>query len=411
MKRQVPGAPYKDNAQSVIETDESYTLDNGTDVVDATAAVTITLPPAPSVGQTHRIIASGGDVTVTAAASIVGNTSIAEGSAVEYAFSASGEWIATAGSGLAGGGMFGSDFTNFWGGDYDEVTGTWPATIGEVDVDDDTYEIPPAGTVNKHVHPTFNGVDEALVSPTVPTTLNGLSSYTVFTCFKVNGGDAYGSPFGIPLQFGFEFDNQHVYAYVNDGTGDDNIEGTSEVNDGLWHRAILTVENNEAKLYVDGNLEGTSTFTTLGTAFNVVQFGRQAGGIYFKGSTIGDGIITRAATAEEILQLDAMLSSYVKSAADPNPTVAVAALDIDWSEGEVFTKTLAAGANTLTFSNVPESKTIIVVLTGAASTVTWPAAVKWPGGTEPTQTASGEDVYTFVKAGATIYGSYVQDMQ
>lgn len=41
--------------------------------------------------------------------------------------------------------------------------------------------------------------------------------------------------------------------------------------------------------------------------------------------------------------------------------------------------------------------------------VTWPT-VSWPGGTPPTQTASGVDVYTFVNDGSTIYGSVVQNM-
>jgi hypothetical protein len=88
--------------------------------------------------------------------------------------------------------------------------------------------------------------------------------------------------------------------------------------------------------------------------------------------------------------------------------LAIPALDIDWSAASIFTKTLSAGANVITFSNTADG-TIIVVLTGAASTVTWPT-VKWSGGISPTQTASGTDVYTFVKAGASIYGSVLQVM-
>lgn len=90
-------------------------------------------------------------------------------------------------------------------------------------------------------------------------------------------------------------------------------------------------------------------------------------------------------------------------------SAAIPALAIDWASANVFTKTLGAGANTFTFANAADGQTIIVVLTGASSTVTWPT-VKWAGGTPPTQTPSGTDVYTFVKAGATIYGSVVQAM-
>ena len=41
--------------------------------------------------------------------------------------------------------------------------------------------------------------------------------------------------------------------------------------------------------------------------------------------------------------------------------------------------------------------------------LTWPT-VKWAGGVVPTQTASGTDVYTFIKRGANVFGSVVQAM-
>ena len=89
--------------------------------------------------------------------------------------------------------------------------------------------------------------------------------------------------------------------------------------------------------------------------------------------------------------------------------IAVSAMAIDWALGAVFTKTLAAGANTFTFSNQASGMVIVVRVTGAASTPTWPT-VKWAGGVAPTQTASGIDVYTFVHDGTSIYGSVVQAM-
>lgn len=91
------------------------------------------------------------------------------------------------------------------------------------------------------------------------------------------------------------------------------------------------------------------------------------------------------------------------------PAVAIPALNIDWTVPGVFTKTLAAGANTFTFSNAASGMVIIVRVTGAASTLTWPT-VKWPGGNVPTQTSSGTDVYTLFHDGANIYGSVVQAM-
>ena len=94
------------------------------------------------------------------------------------------------------------------------------------------------------------------------------------------------------------------------------------------------------------------------------------------------------------------------------PTVqTISALSIDWSAGASFKKDLSAGGNTFTFANVTEGMIIVVRLKGHASgsTVTWPT-VKWPGGTPPTQTSTGRDVYTFWYDGTDIYGSPVQAM-
>lgn len=95
-------------------------------------------------------------------------------------------------------------------------------------------------------------------------------------------------------------------------------------------------------------------------------------------------------------------------------SVAVAAMDIDWSLGGVFTKTLAAGSNTFTFSNSADGWLITVIVTSDAggSTLSWPSGVYWTGGAEPIQTEmGGTDVYTFVKAGPNIYGSVVQGLE
>jgi len=87
-------------------------------------------------------------------------------------------------------------------------------------------------------------------------------------------------------------------------------------------------------------------------------------------------------------------------------SVAIAALEINWSLGGVFSKTLAAGANVFTFANATDGWLISVDLTsnGGGSTVTWPT-VLWTGGVAPTQTSTGRDLYTFVKRGSGIIGT------
>lgn len=77
--------------------------------------------------------------------------------------------------------------------------------------------------------------------------------------------------------------------------------------------------------------------------------------------------------------------------------VAVAALDIDCSAGNFFTKTIN-GSSTFTFSNVPSTRAFMFTLelTHNSGAVSWPAAVKWPNDTAPTLTTGKTHVFTFV---------------
>lgn len=78
--------------------------------------------------------------------------------------------------------------------------------------------------------------------------------------------------------------------------------------------------------------------------------------------------------------------------------VTVSASAIDCSLGNYFIKT-AAGALTWTFTSVPSTRAFSVLLeltNGGTGTQTWPASVKWPGGTAPTLTTSGVDLLGFI---------------
>lgn len=88
---------------------------------------------------------------------------------------------------------------------------------------------------------------------------------------------------------------------------------------------------------------------------------------------------------------------------------AMAANDVDCTLGNVQTKSISTTV-TLTFSNPPVSGkagafTLIATFSGSPA-ITWPASVKWAGGTAPTLTAVGIDVFTFMTTdgGTTWYG-------
>jgi hypothetical protein len=68
-------------------------------------------------------------------------------------------------------------------------------------------------------------------------------------------------------------------------------------------------------------------------------------------------------------------------------------LTLNAAGGNVFAVSLNANISTLSFSNIPASGeayglTLIFTADGTARTVTWPAAVKWPGGSAPTMTST-----------------------
>lgn len=86
----------------------------------------------------------------------------------------------------------------------------------------------------------------------------------------------------------------------------------------------------------------------------------------------------------------------------------VSALDVNCTLGNYFTKTINADS-TFTFSNAPSSKaySFTLELTQTSGSVTWPAAVKWPGGVTPSLTTGYTHLFMFVTddAGTTWRGA------
>lgn len=85
------------------------------------------------------------------------------------------------------------------------------------------------------------------------------------------------------------------------------------------------------------------------------------------------------------------------SGAQVNAITAMAALDVDCSAGNYFTKTIA-GNSTFTFSNAPAtgSYSFTLELTHTSGTVTWPGAVKWPSDIAPVLATGKTHLFIFV---------------
>lgn len=83
------------------------------------------------------------------------------------------------------------------------------------------------------------------------------------------------------------------------------------------------------------------------------------------------------------------------------PTISSGVLALNCALGNVFHVSLNAAITSITFSNIPASNTaygltLAFTMDGTARAVTWPAAVKWSGGTAPTLTSTSTKVDIFV---------------
>jgi hypothetical protein len=146
------------------------------------------------------------------------------------------------------------------------------------------------------------------------------------------------------------------------------------------------------------------------------------------GATRITGALTVGASQNPVV--DTSMTGILYSASNPSgfittgsltpPSVSISSTVIDWSQGNVFYKTLASSSTTFTFLNTKDAQTIVVLVINPTSTysVTWPTtgtngvSVKWPSGyngSAPTVSNNKADVYTFIQVGTNgIYANAVQ---
>lgn len=92
--------------------------------------------------------------------------------------------------------------------------------------------------------------------------------------------------------------------------------------------------------------------------------------------------------------------------------IAISALNIDWSLGDTFYKTISS-ASTFTFSNDVNGKSIVVAITNSSAS---DRAVTWPGGVladlnyDGTVVAGTTSLFTFVKIAGTVYVAEMKEI-
>ena len=111
-------------------------------------------------------------------------------------------------------------------------------------------------------------------------------------------------------------------------------------------------------------------------------------GIVTATNVVATGITVGVSTVNTTLDVRGNYKSGITS---------MAALDVDCSLGNYFTKTIA-GVSTFTFSNVPSASafSFTLELTHTSGAITWPTEVKWPADTAPTLTTGKTHLFMFV---------------
>lgn len=75
-----------------------------------------------------------------------------------------------------------------------------------------------------------------------------------------------------------------------------------------------------------------------------------------------------------------------------SPSISGGALTLDLAQAQTFLVSKNGNMTTLTISNIPRAGvvhfSIKITANGSSYTWTWPASVKWPGGTAPTLTTT-----------------------
>lgn len=177
----------------------------------------------------------------------------------------------------------------------------------------------------------------------------------------------------------------------------------------------FTTRSNGTKIVFNPTLSGTAVDYGMGCGTTSLwqSIPQATNGFDFKwyGGTTQlaslDGAGTLTVSGDTIVQgvLTAVKAPIRQTAA---PTISANALTLNLSTAAVFLVSLNANITTLTINNVPSTAnravdfTVIFTADGTARTITWPASVKWAGGTGPTMTSTNgkQDVIDFTSTDA-----------
>lgn len=192
------------------------------------------------------------------------------------------------------------------------------------------------------------------------------------------------------------------------------VTSTDGINFGITTAGVGEIrqyENQVINIYTNNTL--AATFTT-GQDLQVVSAGTTATSVATLAATqtLTNKTLTSPSIASPTITTEWDFGAHTAGFTETDNGNSSTADTIDWRVSNKQKSTLT-GNVTYTFTAPTKPCNLLLkVLTGAGSfTATWPATVKWSGGTAPTitTTASRADIITFYYDGTNYYGSYIQN--
>ena len=203
----------------------------------------------------------------------------------------------------------------------------------------------------------------------------------------------------------FMTDSTSHFGLYNDGNDQWAIRATYNGATELYYQGGSKIQTHTSGVNIDGDLEAVDNITV---ADDIIHEGDTDTKIAFTTDTIDlyTGNTQARFNVNGLFMYDGSVHEDYDALSGTTPTINA------FSAG-AFSLTMS-GNTTFTFSSVSSGSStgFILQLTGNGSTVTWPGAVKWAGGTAPDAPANGETdilVYHTRDGGTNWYGVLASD--
>ena len=153
---------------------------------------------------------------------------------------------------------------------------------------------------------SFDGTDDYVTTGFTRGTLGNYLTLTAWYKYTGTSGRTYSAIIG-GLERSTEFfigkNTGNTNIGVQDGNYYSDFVTGSNAFDGNWHQIVYSYDNGTGKIYLDGVLKNTNSFTKCNDAEEIIIGGEtESGGYYFDGNISLVSFYNRVLTAAEIQQ-------------------------------------------------------------------------------------------------------------